>query len=110
VPEPIRSQIQAQVSWAAADELPVLAASHFLVQTSITDGDNPKDLVLTIGYLPPPSFTGTPEEVRDAVATLDRVSVRPIARFSVPLGKATDLRDILAQMLEVVEQHARHQG
>jgi len=97
--------VRAQLAWEDVDRLPVLAANQFLLQLSVSEPQNTvSDVVLTVGYLAPPLLLGTPEEQRAAAAALERVTVRPIARFSIPIGKATELGQVLQGFLERVEE------
>lgn len=92
--------MQAQLVWGDVDALPVLAASHFLMQTAVHDAPNVKDIILTVGYLAPPFIQGTPDQVQEIAVNMDQITVRPVARFSIPATKAADL----AQLLGLVSQ------
>lgn len=92
--------VRAQVVWDDVDRLPVYAANQFLVQLSVSEPQNPtSEVVLTVGYLPPPVFLGTPEEQQEAAARVEHVTVRPVARFSMSVSKAGDLAQILQGLL-----------
>jgi hypothetical protein len=111
VTEPLNpALVRAKIIWEGVDRLPVMAANQFLVQLSASEPQNMvSDVVLTVGYLAPPLLLGTEEEQREAAAQLDHVSVQPVARFSIPLGKAAELAQVLQGFLERVEA-ARQQS
>ena len=95
--------MHAQVVWGDTDNLPVTAASHFIVQGAVTDPQDVHDLVLTVGYLPPPVFLGTPDQQREAAAAVTRVTVNPIARFSIPVARARELAQLMQNMIQAIE-------
>lgn len=101
--EPIPVQVQAKITWGDVDSLPVLAASHFIVQAAVHDAPDVNDFILTLGYLPPPLFLGTPEQQVEAAAAMSQVTVRPLARFSIPKAKAAELAQILSNMVQAAE-------
>jgi hypothetical protein len=103
VAEPVLARLQAQITWADIDILPVLTASHVIVQAAVADQPNVNDIILTLGYLPPPVFLGTPDQQQEAAAKLDHVTVRPIARFSMSRAKAAEMAQVLQQLLEALE-------
>jgi hypothetical protein len=103
VTEPIRVDLRAQITWGDVESLPVLAASHFLVQAAVVDPANPGDIVLTVGYLQPPVLLGTEEQQRTAAAALDHVTVRPVARFSIPRARAAELATLVQTMLHATQ-------
>lgn len=87
--------IEAQIVWGDVEALPVLPASHFALQAAVHDAPNLRDVVLTVGFLPPPMLQGTSEQQREAVSKTAQVAIRPLARFVIPLGKAAELRELL---------------
>jgi hypothetical protein len=96
--------VRAQLVWEDVDSLPVLAANQFLVQLSVIEPQiTAADVVLTVGYLAPPVFLGTPEEQQQAAASVDRLAVRPVGRFSIPLAKAGELARIIQDLLQRAE-------
>ncbi|HXP21180.1 MAG TPA: hypothetical protein VN840_16170 [Streptosporangiaceae bacterium] len=101
--EPIRTQVQARIVWGDLESLPVVAASHFIAQASIHDAPNVNDIVLTLGYLPPPVFLGTHQEQAELAAGLGEVTVTPSARFIMSTSKAAELAHTLSQILEIIE-------
>jgi hypothetical protein len=106
VAEPVLSHLQAQITWGDIDSLPVVAASHFIVQVAVADQPNTNDVILTLGYLPPPVFLGTPEQQREAAAALDHVTVRPVARFIISRTKAGEMAQGVQQLLQALEAEA----
>lgn len=100
--------VRAQLTWGDLDSLPVLAANQFIVQLSATEAPNtPSDIVLTVGYLAPPLLIGTLEEQQQAAAAVDHLTVRPVARFSVPTAKAAELARLLQDVVQRVEATRR---
>ncbi len=96
--------MRAQVVWGDLNRLPVLAANQFLIQLSVSEPQiTGSEVVLTIGYLAPPLLLGTPEEQREAAAALDHLTVSPVARFSIPIGKAAELAQVVQGFLQHVE-------
>ena len=96
--------MRAQIVWEDVDRVPVLAANQFILQVAAVDSpDDITDAVLTIGYLPPPVILGTPEEQQAAAAALERVTVRPSARFVVPIKKAAELAQLIQELVQRVE-------
>ena len=58
------------------------------MQVAVNAGQgDPSDVVLTVGYVPPPLITGTPEEQRAAVAALDHMNVHTVGRFIILPGR-----------------------
>ena len=81
----------------------MLAASQFVVQ-SLANPDEPgSGVLLTVGYVAPPLILGTPEEQQTALAALDHVNVRPIARFAFSIGKAAELAQIIQDVVHRME-------
>jgi hypothetical protein len=96
--------VQAQLSWENLDQVPVFAANQFIAQLEVSDPQQgPPALVLTAGYLAPPLLPGTPEEQRNAAAALKRLTVRPIARFSIPAARAAELAQIIQDLFQRLE-------
>ena len=96
--------VQARITWEGVDRLPVLAANQFLVQLSASEPQNlVSDIILTVGYLAPPVLIGTEEEQMQAAAQLDHLNVQPVARFAIPLAKATELGQVLQGFLQRIE-------
>jgi hypothetical protein len=96
--------VRARLVWEDADRLPVLAANQFLVQLSVIEPEiTAADVVLTVGYLAPPVFLGTPEEQQEAAASVDHLTVRPAARFSIPIAKAGELARVIQELLARAE-------
>ena len=94
---------RARVVWEEVDRAPVFAANQFALQVGLSEVEGAvSEVVLTVGYLPPPLLMGTPEEQREAAAAIDHVTVRPIARFSVPVAKAAELSQLLQGFLQGV--------
>jgi len=101
---PLPAQVRAQIVWEDVDRVPVLAANQFILQVAAVESpEDIADTVLTIGYLSPPVILGTPEEQQVAAAALERVSVRPSARFIIPIKKAAELAQIIQELVERVE-------
>lgn len=96
--------VRAQLDWEDLDRLPVLAANQFLVQLSVVEPQTTAaEVVLTVGYLAPPVFLGSPEEQQQAATALDRLTVRPAGRFSIPIAKAAELARIIQDLLQRAE-------
>jgi hypothetical protein len=70
--------IELPVSWVGGDELPVLFANQFLVQTQ-----GPHEFVVTVGQLVGPPLMGSPEEQAEQAAEISFVPVRTLARLSM---------------------------
>lgn len=96
--------MQARVVWADLQDLPVFAASHFALQTAVVEMPRVNDLILTIGYLPPPLLQGSPDEQREAAANVTEVAIRPIARFSIPVSKVAELSSLLTSFVEQFQE------
>jgi hypothetical protein len=105
VTEPLTPAVlRARVVWEEIDRVPVFAANQFVVQMAMSEAQGAfSEVVLTVGYLPPPLLVGTPEEQREAATAIDHVTVRPIARFSVPAAKATELAQLIQGLLQGVQ-------
>lgn len=96
--------VQAPLAWGDIDRVPVLAANQFLMQIAVNAGQgDPSDVVLTVGYVPPPLLIGTPEEQQATLAALDHLNVRTVGRFSIPAGKAAELAEIIQDLLRRIE-------
>jgi hypothetical protein len=100
--------VRAQLDWEDIDRLPVLAANQFLMQLSVSEPEiTGSEVVLTVGYLAPPLLLGTPEQQQEAAAALDRLTVHPVGRFSIPIGKAAELARVIQELLQRVEAARR---
>src|SRR5438034_11803890 len=76
------ARIEVSVSWDAIANLPVQAANVFMLQVAPTEGGKPGEIVLGVGFLPPPPVAGTPEQRIAQIEKLDRVPVQPVARLA----------------------------
>jgi hypothetical protein len=106
VSEPISAQVQAPLAWGDVANVPVLAANQFIVQVAV-DAQNVAELILTVGHLAPPVLLGTPEQQQAAAAALTQLTVRPVARFSVPIAKAAELAKVIESQTQGTENRGQ---
>jgi hypothetical protein len=99
--------IQAPIVWPDVDGLPVLAASHFVLQGAVHSAPDVNDVILTVGYLPPPLLQGDAQEQREAAGSIQQLMIRPLARFSVPVGKAAELGRLLTTFVQALQEAAQ---
>jgi hypothetical protein len=86
--------VRVQAAWTGVDELPVLFVNHFIVQVD-EDG-----FYLTVGQLAPPPLIGTLEERRAQALQIGALTIKPLARYSMPRARAEALAGLLASILE----------
>jgi hypothetical protein len=108
VTQPSQAPIRAEISWADVDDLPIVAASHCIVQAAVHDTPKVNDVVVTLGYLAPPVFLGTPEQVATAARELTQVKIRPSARFLMSIDKAEELAAALQQIVNAARPAQGH--
>jgi hypothetical protein len=86
----------------------VLAVNQFIIQVAQESVQGPPTVLLTLGYVAPPVLLGTPEQQREAAAAVERLTIRPVARFTVPGERILELSQLVQnlpqQWAEVREQ------
>ena len=87
-----------KVGWQGANDLPVQMANVFAVQAT------PDGILLTIGQVSQPIFTGTPAEQEAAMARLTEVVARPLIRLAMTQERMQELFAAIGQtMFTLVE-------
>lgn len=84
--------------WTDRDEQPVMFANQILAQHVN------EEFLLSFGQVSPPAILGTDEERQDALARVEFVPVRTIARIGMP---AQRMREFVAVMQQSLEQYER---
>jgi hypothetical protein len=92
--------LRAQVVWGDVDSLPVLAVNQFVIQVAQENEQGPPSVLLTLGHVAPPIVLGTPEQQREGVAAVEQLTVRPVARFSIPADRMMELARLLQNLPE----------
>jgi hypothetical protein len=92
-------QVQIQVDWSTADNLPIMASNIVLVQQT------PHEFILTFAATVPPIITEpiTPEQARGM-----KVTAQPIARIAFAPGRLVELLQTLQQQLAIFQQAQQH--
>lgn len=86
---------------------PVLACNQFMASLSVpADAGRgmPTGVLMTLGYLAPPSLLGSEEEQIAQANQIDVLEIEPLGRFSIPLEHVVELRDALNQILDRVDR------
>jgi hypothetical protein len=91
------------------ERTPVLAANQLAVQVD-TLGTTPDQVVLAIGHASPPVLVGTEDEQRVALNRIGEVSVMPVARVSVSVGRLKEWAKLLTQTAEKLETYRQDGG
>lgn len=94
--------------WSNADETGVQSANQFALGFDLPVGEEgrPDGLVLTVGRATVPLVTGTPEEIEAQAANIASIPVVTLARFSVSVARARELRDLLERVLSAHDKQA----
>jgi len=93
-----------EVSWAAVLESRVEAANAFYVQLVTDQKGQPAELILNAGFLPPaPTWGELPQQLAQANA-ISSVSVQPVVRLAISLGRGRELRDVLDSIVKALDQ------
>ncbi len=80
------------VAWVGVEELPLLFADQFVVQT------HEDTFILTIGQAVVPAFIGTREQRAQQLAQTAYVQVKPIARLAINPAKFDRLIEVLQEV------------
>ena len=98
-------KISLRIAFVGADDVGIQMANQFVVQ--VDEGE----LFLVIGQLAPPLFLGSEEDQLAQARAIPFVPVKVLGRYSVPLDKAKQLRDLLDRQIAVTtEQRKGDQG
>jgi hypothetical protein len=87
-------EFEVPIVWVDVDQTPIQFANQFISQYQA------HEFVLTIGQLAPPMIIGTPEQQTEQVENLAFVTVRPLARFGLPVNRLRELIRVLSENLE----------
>lgn len=99
--------IELRVVWDGVDAVPPVPANQFLLQPISTQAEKVDEIVLTAGHLVPPALTGPPDEQRALALALSVISVRPVARVSMTLDRARELRDLLVRVIGEIDERGK---
>jgi hypothetical protein len=94
-----------RVRWDALNGLTPVAANSFLLNWVPDALGRPSEVILNVGFLPTPVLVGTPEEQLAQVEALGESAgaVRPIIRLTFSFERAQELRQVLNQVLAILE-------
>lgn len=84
--------------WTDRDEQPVMFVNQILAQ-HVND-----EFLVSFGQVSPPAILGTDDERQEALARVEFVPVRTVARIGLP---AQRMREFVAVMQESLEQYER---
>lgn len=87
--------------WTDRDEKPVMFANQILAQHVN------EEFLISFGQVSPPAILGSDEERQDALARVEFVPVRTVARIGMP---AQRMREFVAVMQQSLEQYERESG
>lgn len=90
--------LRARLVWGDVDSLPVLAANQFIIQVAQETVQGSPTVLLTLGYVAPPVLLGTPEQQREAAAAVEQLTIRPVARFTVPAERMLELSQLVQNL------------
>ncbi len=94
--------MQVPLSWQGLEDLPVLAVNQFVVQIDSPDG-SPEQILVAVGHAAPPVVLGSAEEQQAAIAGLDMVPVKPLARFSLSRNRVAALVRVLDDVAQTFD-------
>src|SRR4051812_33505351 len=95
--------LELPLSWVGVDEVPVLFANQFLIQSVA-----PNEFVVSVGQLVGPALIGTPEQQAEQAQEISFVPVKPIARISLTRTRMVELIQVLG--IQVERHDAATQG
>jgi hypothetical protein len=98
-PSGVPQQVQIQVDWSSAEQLPMLAANIVMVQ------QGQHEFILTFGAVAPP-ITTVPLTVEDAKKI--KLKAQAVARLVLSPGRVVELIEVLRQQLNAFQQVQRH--
>ena len=86
--------------WPGVNDTPVVLANMFLSQVgSPSSGGRLDPPVLIIGQVTAPVLLGSPEEQQAMMRAVGGVEVKTLNRFSIPIGRLTDLRQVIDDLI-----------
>lgn len=97
-PVPPPKQLQVQLDWSAANDLPMFYATSFAVSLL-----GPDEILLAIGQALPPLLTGTPEQIDKKAAQLKSIPVNPGAKLVL---STVHLQELIKSLLDAQELQA----
>jgi hypothetical protein len=83
-------QVEVSLDWTAAIDLPIFYATSFVASPL-----GPDELVLNIGQVLPPIFTGTQEQQNRQAHGLKTVKVNPVAKILLNPNRIRELIKVL---------------
>jgi hypothetical protein len=84
--------------WVDLETTPVLFANQLLVQ------HHGSEFIISVGQVTPPALIGTDEERRQALAALEFVPVRTVARVGLTAQRMTEFVRVMQENLSTYEQ------
>jgi hypothetical protein len=106
----VREQWQFEIDWAPANDLPVQFANQFAVQagSAATAELIPDGIYVTVGFIAPPLFVGTPEQIeRQMDAHPQTVPVSPLIKLVMSKERAQELVAALQTTIQQFEDSTR---
>lgn len=95
-----RAPHSVMLSWAKAEEMPVLTANQLLAQIDQSHGQ-PDAVVLTIGYVPPPIVIGTNDaDTEQKIRAIQEIPVHPLIRISLTRQRLQEWADLLQRTVK----------
>lgn len=91
--------------WSGPEDVPILFANAFVSQFDNVDG-----FIVTVGQITPPALIGTPDEVREQVAEIEFVAVKPVVRLGLTRFRMVELIAILQANLDQYDRASTMRG
>lgn len=104
-----RELVAIPLTWGDVSRMPVLTANQLAVQVDAL-GAKPDLVVLTVGHVVAPILSGSEEQRQDALERTTEVTIQPLARFSLSVGRLREWADLLQATADRFEEMQREEG
>jgi len=102
LPSAVPQQVEVSLDWTAAIDLPIFYATSFVASPL-----GPDELVLNIGQVLPPIFTGTQEQQSSQAHRLKSVKVNPVAKILLNPNRIRELIKVLEDAQKMISEIPR---
>ena len=105
-----RTVFSLQAAWSPdVGMAPPQVSNVFLTQVVPDPDGQPGLVVISAGYVGPPLVSGTPDQQRAQMAEIEAnggvLPVFPLARFAMTRNRTQELRDLLTQLLDSMDEN-----